>query len=131
MVRNSGDLTVLLVEDTEPVRRMIASMLRRNGYAVLETADGAEALEVLTRGLESVHLVLTDVLMPQMSGTDLARHLARLRPGLPVLFMSGYADDPIMQSVPHSAACLLRKPFTAKVLIEAVHQALNGHNTKP
>jgi two-component system, cell cycle sensor histidine kinase and response regulator CckA len=124
---NPDGLTVLLVEDAEHLRRVIGSMLRKSGYNVLEAAHGGEALEVLTRDSKDVRLVITDVMMPEMTGTELAGHLAQLRPELPVLFMSGCTGDPILQNVQQVGACFLRKPFTSIVLIEAVRQLLNGH----
>ncbi len=113
--------TVLVVEDAESIRKMVCAMLMRSGYRCLEAADGNEALRVLDG--QAVKLVLTDVVMPNMDGAELARHLARLRPDLRVIFMSGYADDPLVTAVKGSAA-FLPKPFTASALMDKVRQAL-------
>lgn len=114
---------ILVVDDAEPIRRMIGSMLTQNGYTVLEAADGNEALNVLTGSSEPIHLVLTDLLMPRMSGTELARHLGRLRPELPIVLMSGYTEDPVLR-VTEPAFLFLAKPFTATALMETVRSAL-------
>jgi two-component system, cell cycle sensor histidine kinase and response regulator CckA len=121
--------TVLVVEDTVPLCKMISSMLRDSGFRVLEAADGAEALSVLSSEGDRIRLVLTDLIMPHMSGKELARRVAELHPKLPVLFMSGYTEDPIFDEV--SGALFLRKPFTAPVLIETVRRVLAGAMTQP
>ncbi len=117
-------ITVLVVEDTGPLCKMIGRMLRDSGFTVLEAADGAEALALVDCEADRIQLVLTDVIMPRMRGTELAERLSQLRPGLPVLFMSGFADDPVVQGVAKANGHFLRKPFTAKVLIEAVNHAV-------
>jgi len=123
--------TILVVEDAEPIRRMVISMLLQSGYHCLEAPDGSEALEVLDTHEEPVHLVLTDLLMPNMSGTELAEHLARLRPGLPIVFMSGYTEDPMVVSIGRNRNNFLAKPFTAGALLEKVRQALQELGSGP
>ena len=91
--------TILVVEDAEPIRRMVTAMLLQSGYQCLEAPDGTEALALLDTREEPVHLVFTDLLMPKMSGTELAAHLSRLRPELPIVFMSGYTEDPIVVTI--------------------------------
>ena len=115
---------ILVVEDAEPIRKMVCSMLVVNGYSVLEAADGAEALTIV-RDCQSIHLVITDVIMPQMNGADLARHLSREVPGLPIIFMSGYTEDPVVRSMEHVGSAFLAKPFTATALVEKVRQTLD------
>ncbi len=115
--------TILVVEDAEIIRKMVCMMLRQSGYECLEAADGAEALRVLD-GTEIVRLVLTDVVMPNMGGAELAQYLAKLRPELRIIFMSGYSDLPVVQSVRESQAAFLAKPFTAAALTEKVREAL-------
>jgi two-component system, cell cycle sensor histidine kinase and response regulator CckA len=117
--------TILVVEDAEPIRKMVCSMLRGSGYGVKEAADGAEALGLLERECESVQLVLTDVIMPEMSGAELARHISRVCPQLPIIFMSGYCEDPAVRSVESTGSGFLPKPFTASALVEKVRQALD------
>ena len=115
--------TILVVDDAEPIRKMVCSMLLGSGYDVKEAADGVEALGLLEREWESVHLVLTDVVMPEMSGAELARHLSRVCPRMPIIFMSGYTEDPVVRSVDRSA--FLPKPFTASALVDKVRQTLD------
>ena len=124
MVADSRE-TILVVEDAEPIRKMVCSMLRGSGYGVKEAADGAEALVLLQRECGSVHLVLTDVIMPEMSGAELARHLSRVCPKLPIIFMSGYTEDAVVRGVESVGSIFLPKPFTAAVLVEKVRQALD------
>ena len=117
--------TILVVEDAEPIRKMVCSMLRGSGYGVKEAADGAEALGLLQQEGESVQLVLTDVIMPEMSGAELARHLSRVCPKLPIIFMSGYTEDPMVRGVESAGSVFLPKPFTAAALVEKVRQTLD------
>jgi|SRR5579883_821642 len=116
--------TILVVEDAEPIRKMICSMLSFSGYHCLEAADGVEALAIVKESLDSLDLLLTDILMPEMGGTELARHVATLRPNLPIVFMSGYTDDPVARTLERSSALFLPKPFTATALNEKVRTAL-------
>jgi PAS domain S-box-containing protein len=125
--RNDGSVrgTVLLVEDEEAVRRIAAAILRRRGYAILEARDGGEALERADAHAGAIDLLLTDVVMPGLSGRELAARLRERRPRLPVLFFSGYADD--AASGPGAATeeeRVLRKPFSAEALVGAVREAL-------
>jgi len=111
--------TVLVVEDSDAVRRGAAKILRTHGYEVLEADRGAAALELMKTG--RVSLVLTDLVMPEMLGTELAQILASSHPDLPVIFMSGYADvaGPIKDT-----SRLIEKPFTSSKLLSAVDDAL-------
>jgi CheY-like chemotaxis protein len=121
MTRAETQEAILVVEDAEPVRKMVCATLTQSGYTCLEAADGTEALEMLDGGSE-VALVLTDVMMPKMSGPELASHLAQTRPGLRIVFMSGYTEDPVTLAV--TQAEFLAKPFTATALMETVRRAL-------
>ena len=128
MVHSSGKgprETILVVDDAEGIRKMVCSMLTQNGYACLEASDGAEALEVLERGAR-VQLVLTDIVMPNMNGSDLAAHLSRSQPEVRILFMSGYADEAIVRSVERSPQLFLEKPFTATALTQRIRQTLDA-----
>jgi len=118
--------TVLVVEDAEPIRRMVCAMLSQSGYSCLEAADGAEALDLLKKSDCSVSLVLTDVIMPKMTGAELAQQLSRIRPDIRIMFMSGYSDDPVVRKFERSSSTFLAKPFTASALMEKVRQALDG-----
>lgn len=126
LVFDRGTETILLVEDDEPLRALAAELLRSVGYNVLEASDGNEAIEIAKRQNGSIHLVLTDVIMPGMSGGDLIVHLRNVQPKLAILFMSGYARDLVSRAgVPEPERSLLHKPFTRKSLLTKVRSALN------
>jgi two-component system, cell cycle sensor histidine kinase and response regulator CckA len=110
---------VLLVEDEDGVRRIASRLLSRRGFRVTEACDGAEAL--LRFEDAHVDLVVTDVVMPGMSGPELAERLRRVRPKLPVVFMSGYSDR---QGVWEDGTIALSKPFTEETLLGKVEEAL-------
>jgi len=118
--------TVLVVEDNDSVRAAAGRILSKHGYRVLSAADGPEALEVCRAETAPIHLLLTDVVMPQMSGSALAEEARKLVLGLRVLYMSGYTDNIID---PHGVLApgvrLLEKPFTQQGLVAAVRQALD------
>jgi CheY-like chemotaxis protein len=116
--------TILVVDDAEAIRKMVCAMLSQNGYNCIEASDGVEAIRLL-EATDPVHLVLTDVVMPKMSGADLARHLSSIRPDLRIVFMSGYTEDPAVRGVERTSAIFLPKPFTASALTEKVRQALD------
>jgi two-component system, cell cycle sensor histidine kinase and response regulator CckA len=115
--------TILVVEDAEPIRKMVSAMLSREGYHCLEAGDGTEALEIVERPSE-VHLVLTDIIMPHMGGAELARQLTLLRPEVRIIFMSGYAEDPLVRRIEQAPAIFLPKPFTAATLTGKVREVL-------
>jgi CheY-like chemotaxis protein len=118
--------TLLLVEDDESVRVPIARTLRKVGYTVLEAAGGPEALQVAESLDGTIDLLVTDVVMPGMSGKDLADQLSTMRLGLKVLYISGYAGDVIgHQGVRDEGAQLLPKPFTVPDLLTRVAEVLN------
>jgi two-component system cell cycle sensor histidine kinase/response regulator CckA len=118
--------TILVVEDAVAVRKTVCTMLAQSGYQCLEAGDGVDALKTLDETPMPVDLVLTDMVMPKMTGAELGRELVRLRPRLPIVFMSGYADDnPVTGNFERSAVLFLTKPFTAKVLLDKVREALD------
>jgi signal transduction histidine kinase len=120
-----GPERILLVEDEPNVRRIARRVLERNGYTVLEAANGNEALRVLERRQEPIALVLTDLVMPEMGGRELASKLRIVSPTSRVLFMSGYTEDAVLrQSVMEPGAVFLDKPFTFETLIRKVREAL-------
>ena len=120
-----GTETVLLVEDEEYVRSLVRRSLQSKGYSVLEARNGQEALSVAKEHEGAIHLLITDVVMPGMSGRELSENLAPLRPDMKTLFMSGYADDSILHhGVLKSGGALLQKPFTADALASKVRQLL-------
>jgi PAS domain S-box-containing protein len=119
--------TILLVEDAQRVRAVVREILEMSGYVVLEARQGAEALEVSNRHAGTIHLLVTDVVMPQMSGRELAQRLATLRPELKVLYMSGYTDDAIVRhGVLAAGIAFLSKPFTPDALALKVREVLDG-----
>lgn len=123
---DSSQETILVVEDMEAIRRVVCSMLDQYGYRCLEAGDGTEALQVLEK--HPVHLLITDVIMEGMGGTDLAKHVAVLRPELPIIFMSGFSDHPVVQSLGGRQTNFLRKPFTSDALVTEVQRALGSRS---
>jgi signal transduction histidine kinase/ActR/RegA family two-component response regulator len=122
-----GQETVLLVEDEESLRRFLRLALERAGYRVLEAADSSQALAIAARHGRKIQLLLTDVIMPGMSGGQLAEQFLRDWPGTSVLFMSGYARDVVVQHIVHtSGAAFLQKPFTPEVLLTRVRSAIDA-----
>jgi CheY-like chemotaxis protein len=125
-VRGCAGETVLVVEDEAAVRAAAVRALTAAGYQVLSADGGPAALEVLERAKGPVHLLLTDVVMPGMSGVEVARALQARRPSLRVLFMSGYATDTVgPRGGPELADALLTKPFTPSALVARVRQFLD------
>jgi two-component system, cell cycle sensor histidine kinase and response regulator CckA len=118
--------TILLVEDEEGVRAVLHSSLVRDGYTVMEASGGAQALEVCAAYEGKIDLLLTDVVMSGMSGRELADRLVVIRPGLKVLFVSGYNEDRVLQKgVIEGQMEFLQKPFTPAVLSRKVRQILS------
>jgi PAS domain S-box-containing protein len=122
-----GTETVLVVEDQPEVRGLVAKTLAERGYAVLEAREGAEALTVCETTSEPIHLVLSDVVMPRMSGRQLAERLSPLRPETKILFMSGYTDSAVAQQhALEDRIAFLPKPFTPDDLARKVREVLDS-----
>jgi CheY-like chemotaxis protein len=117
--------SILLVEDEAPLRRLVMKVLTGAGYKVLEAVNGDEALALAARH-SSIDLVLTDVVMPGLSGPDLATRLLTDRPGLVVLFMSGYDRELIDNKSTERAASFLPKPFTPRALLEKIGELIGA-----
>jgi two-component system cell cycle sensor histidine kinase/response regulator CckA len=118
-----GTGTVLLVEDEPMVRTVAERALTRHGYSVVTANNGFEALEILGRGDEFV-LLISDVVMPEMDGPTMVREARQSRPDIPVLFMSGYAEEQLRKSIDIDKVAFLPKPFSVQELAEAARRAL-------
>ncbi len=126
MTQFRGDETILLVEDEEVLRTLLAKFLRLYGYTVLEACHGGEALQICEQCQGPIHMMVTDVVMPQMSGRVLADRLSPLRPELKVLFMSGYTEDEVIQrGVTQPSVAFLQKPFKPIDLARQVRAILH------
>jgi CheY-like chemotaxis protein len=123
----TGTETILLIEDEEHVRAVSRAILARSGYNVVEVHNPAEALELCEKPSKPIHLVLTDIVMPKMSGPELAKRLRLLRPDIKVLYMSGYTDDTIIRhGMLDPKTAFLQKPFTPEDLRRKVRDVLDG-----
>ena len=124
---HTGRETVLLVEDDADVRRAAALALERAGYSVIEAGDPREVTALVRKHVGTIDLLFTDVVMPGMSGRQLANEIRLERPGMRVLYMSGYPGDPATRDrLLEPGAPFIAKPFTADSLAEAVLSALDG-----
>jgi len=121
-----GSETLLLVDDEEGVRTLIAAVLKSNGYTVLEAANGAAALSVYDKNAHKVDLVLTDVVMPQMNGFELGRQLAGRTPGPKMLYMSGYRDTAVGLANGELPSAFLLKPFAPDTLLDKIREVLDA-----
>ena len=122
-----GTETILFVEDEESVRELVSEYLKARGYHVLEAPDGITALEMADAYAGSIQLLITDVVMPKMSGRELAAKIATRRDQLKVLYISGYTDDSIFRhGVLEGGVSFLQKPFNLKDLAEKVREVLKG-----
>jgi CheY-like chemotaxis protein len=125
-----GTETILLVEDEESVRALSDRALNTLGYSVLAAPNGWEALGVAERHRGTIHMVLTDVVMPGLSGRELVRQLAAFRPGIAVLYISGYSEEAIAQhGVLDPGTAFLQKPFTPDRLASKVREVLDAAKT--
>ena len=121
----SGSETILVVEDDENVRILVKAMLERYGFKTLMAEDGKDAVRVFQEQGAEVQLLLTDVIMPNMSGRELATRLLRVAPGLKVLYMSGYTADEVASKGVSGRLNMLRKPFDADTLAQRVREVLD------
>jgi CheY-like chemotaxis protein len=123
----TGSETILLAEDQPEVRSIACAVLRRYGYTVLEAGDGDEALAIVGRHRQTIHLLLSDVVMPSMSGPELARLVQAAQPGIRVLYASGYTDDAIVRhGVLDPGVAFLQKPFTPSALLRKIREMLDA-----
>jgi two-component system cell cycle sensor histidine kinase/response regulator CckA len=125
-----GTGTVLLVEDEAMVRTVAERSLTRHGYTVITANNGEEALEIINRG-DEIALLISDVVMPMMDGPTMVREARKSRPELPVLFMSGYAEEQLRNSIDIENVAFLPKPFSVQALAEAARRALATRQPAP
>jgi len=124
-----GTETVLFVEDEESVRELVRDYLRKSGYRVLDAADGIQALAVAGAYTGPIHILVTDVVMPRLSGRELVTRITAARPELKILYISGYTDDSIFRhGVLEGGVAFLQKPFNLKDLTQKIRQVLDGES---
>ncbi len=122
-----GRETILVAEDEPSVREVVSRVLSKRGYRLLLAEDGLAALELGRSSPEPVDLLLTDLVMPRMRGGELANELQKIRPGLRVMFMSGYTDDSVIrQGILEDGIPFLQKPFSAEALAGKVREVLDA-----
>jgi two-component system cell cycle sensor histidine kinase/response regulator CckA len=123
----TGSETVLLVEDEEMVRHLVRETLVRAGYTVMDTSDPLEARRLSESYRGMIHLLITDVVMPKVSGRELAEELHARRGNMKVLYMSGYTDSAIVNTgILHKQVAFLQKPFTPAALTQKVREVLES-----
>ncbi len=123
-----GSETILIADDEESVRKLVHTVLAQSGYEVIEAKDGKEALELFEKNRDRVDMVLTDVVMPKMTGFQLSEQIEKLDPAKKIMFMSGYRDSQETPG-PNSIRPFLDKPFTPEVLLKQVREALDAYGS--
>jgi len=126
VVAPKGTETVLVVEDQDGIREIVKESLRRNGYKVLIAVDGNEALQMASSYADPIHLLITDLVMPNIGGRELAQRLTPLRPRMKVLFMSGYSEHAADNDELDASATVLQKPFSLDALVRNVRRVLDA-----
>jgi CheY-like chemotaxis protein len=122
----AGKETVLIAEDSDVVRRLLHEILRVQGYTLLEARHGAEALQMSREFPGTIDLLVTDMVMPHMSGRELAHHVSPERPGMKILYMSGYTEEAIARDgVLDPGTAFLEKPFTPDSLARKIRELLD------
>jgi two-component system, cell cycle sensor histidine kinase and response regulator CckA len=124
---SNGSGTILLVEDEPALRNVTRVVLQKAGYAVLAAGNGAEALQIAEGHDQPIDLLVTDVVMPEMGGRAVAERLVETRPGIKVLYLSGYpADAVVRHGILHDSVYFMQKPFSIIALSRKVHQIIAG-----
>jgi len=122
-----GTETILLVEDEEPLRKVVIELLTQIGYKVLSAANGKEAIRVAETYRDNIHLLITDVLMPEIDGAELAKLLCAMRPELKVIYISGYTDTCLApEGILPPGTVLVNKPFSVRALSAKMREVLAG-----
>jgi CheY-like chemotaxis protein len=126
-----GTETILLVEDEKGVRELAREYLEMSGYSVIEAEDGHTALELAAMHAGPIQLLMTDVVMPGISGRELAVRVTKIRPGIKVLYMSGYTDQSVVHhGILETDAVLLQKPFTMVTLASKLRELLTAETVQ-
>jgi PAS domain S-box-containing protein len=129
---SSGTETILFVEDEQSVRELVREYLSGCGYSVLDASDGVQALEIVAMHPGVIQLLITDVVMPRLSGRELATQIASSRSDLKVLYISGYTDDSVFRhGVLEGGMEFLQKPFNLKALAQKIREILDGRSSTP
>ena len=127
-----GTETILVVEDEDEVRGIIVAILSGLGYKILEASDGIKAANLSKKYDKDIQLLLTDVVMPNMNGNELSKKIKKSRPGIEVIFMSGYTEDAIVDhGVLKDGVNFLHKPLSPQVLARVVRETLDSNNKEP
>jgi DNA-binding NtrC family response regulator len=125
--RPQGQGRILVAEDEGALREAVCDYLSGLGYTVFGAGSGQEALSLASEQEKTIDLLLTDLVMPKMSGGELSQHLGKLRPGMKTIYMSGYADEAKMrQSVPETNVSVLQKPFSLGTLARKIREVLES-----
>jgi len=125
-VLKSGSETILLVEDDPGVRELVIAMLSSQGYTVLVAEQLSEVESVCEKHLGSIHLLLSDMVLPKTSGREVAKKVGALRPGVKILYMSGYTDDALLRGNGLDSSAFLQKPFSKTTLALKVREVLDS-----
>lgn len=124
----AGTETILVVEDEKSVLNLVQRTLKKCGYRLITATDGIEALEVIKKYEKPIHLLLTDVVMPNLSGKELSEKIIELHPGTKICFMSGYTNEAIVQhGILNSGVNFIQKPFSPELLVKRVREILDAH----
>jgi DNA-binding NtrC family response regulator len=124
---NSGTETLLIVENEAAIRNLLQMALRKNGYTVLAAESGHEALEIAREHTGTIHLLITDVVMPEMDGPELVKQALIIRPGMRTLFMSGHMDEALDErGLPPANVNFIQKPFSPRVIAQKVRELLDA-----
>ncbi len=128
----TGSETVLLAEDQRSIRKVLRESLESKGYRVLEAQNGVEALEIAEHHPGAIDVLVTDVIMPQLRGVELAKRATELHPDVCVIFMSGYSEDALLENrlLSQKDTSLIQKPFDPDDLIQKIRQSLRDRKCK-